>query len=165
MTEPRHYNFADLFELAADAKIPAREQVLRDEDLFGADEAFFTSSTREIVPIVQVDDRQIGSGKPGPVTRALIDRLLGGAKPPGYAIQPRTHNAVAAAVAQQRADWGVTLDTIARRAGLGFIAVQPEQYDFVVPTARSERDPVRAFRERLAYPTTREALTRLGMRL
>ena len=69
-----------LFELAADAKIPAREQVLRDEDLFGADEAFFTSSTREIVPIVQVDDRQIGSGKPGPVTRALIDRFRAAAR-------------------------------------------------------------------------------------
>lgn len=105
-------------------------------------------------------NRNKGSG-----TRALIERLLGGAKPPGYAVQPRTHNAVAAAVAQQRADWGVTLDIIARQVGLGFIPVQPEQYDFVVPTARSDRDPVRAFRERLADSTTREALTRLGMRL
>jgi branched-chain amino acid aminotransferase len=42
-----------------------------DEDLFGADEAFFTSTTREIVPIVTVDDRKIGAGVPGPVTRAL----------------------------------------------------------------------------------------------
>ena len=64
-----------LFELADEAKIPARAQVLRDEDLFGADEAFFTSSTREIVPIVQVDDTRIGSGVPGPLTRALIERF------------------------------------------------------------------------------------------
>jgi len=77
-------------------------------------------------------NRNQGSG-----TRALIERLLGGAKPPGYAVQPRTHNAVAAAVVQQRADWGVTLDTIARTAGLGFIPVQHEQYDFVTPKARA----------------------------
>ncbi len=62
-----------LFEVGADVAIPVREQVLRDEDLFGADEAFLTSTTRELVPIVQVDDRRIGSGAPGPVTRALLD--------------------------------------------------------------------------------------------
>ena len=43
-----------------------REEVLRDEDLFSADEAFLTSTTREAVPIVTVDDRTIGSGRPGP---------------------------------------------------------------------------------------------------
>ena len=50
-----------------------REAVLRDEDLFGADEAFLTSTTREVVPIVQVDDRAIGTGVPGPVTQALLE--------------------------------------------------------------------------------------------
>ena len=55
-------------------------------------------------------NRNQGSG-----TRALIDRLLEGVKPAGYAVQPRNHNAVAAAVSQGRADWGVTLDTIARQ--------------------------------------------------
>lgn len=62
-----------LFEVGAGAGIPVREQVLHDADLFGADEAFLTSTTREVVPIVQVDDRAIGSGKPGPVTLALLD--------------------------------------------------------------------------------------------
>ena len=62
-----------LFEIGAEQKIPVREAVLRDEDLFGADEAFLTSTTRELVPIVRVDDRTIGSGAPGPVTRALLD--------------------------------------------------------------------------------------------
>ena len=62
-----------LFEVGAGAGIPVREQVLHDADLFGADEAFLTSTTREVVPIVQVDDRTIGSGKPGPVTLALLD--------------------------------------------------------------------------------------------
>ena len=99
----------------------------------------------------------------GAGTRILIDRLLGDARPDGYWNQPKSHNAVAAAIAQQRADWGVTLDTIARNAGLGFIPVQHEQYDFVVPTARLERPAVTAFRARLADPATREALVRLGM--
>jgi branched-chain amino acid aminotransferase len=62
-----------LFEIGADAGIPVREAVLKDVDLFGADEAFLTSSTREVVPIVQVDDRQIGAGIPGPITRSLLD--------------------------------------------------------------------------------------------
>ncbi len=90
-------------------------------------------------------NRNQGSG-----TRALIDRLLAGARPPGYAVQPRNHNAVAAAVAQGRADWGLTLDTIAHRAGLGFIPVQHEQYDFVVPKSRAGRPGVQAFRTLLA---------------
>lgn len=61
-----------LFEIGAELNIPVREQVLRDPDLFGADESFLTSTTREIVPIVQVDDRTIGDGEPGPVSRALL---------------------------------------------------------------------------------------------
>jgi putative molybdopterin biosynthesis protein len=103
-------------------------------------------------------NRNQGSG-----TRVLLDRLLGGARPPGHAVQPRTHNAVAAAVAQGRADWGLTIEPVARRAGLGFIPVQQEQYDFVVPLARAERRAVQAFRTVLADAATREALTRLGM--
>ena len=43
-----------------------RERMLKDEDLLGADEAFLTSTTREVVPIVRVDDRDIGAGRPGP---------------------------------------------------------------------------------------------------
>ncbi len=53
-------------------------------------------------------NRNQGSG-----TRALIDRLLEGVKPVGYPVQPRNHNAVAAAVWQGRADWGLTLERIA----------------------------------------------------
>jgi branched-chain amino acid aminotransferase len=61
-----------LFEVGDSVGIAVREQVLRDADLFAADEAFLTSTTREIVPIVRVDDRTIGAGTPGPVTRALL---------------------------------------------------------------------------------------------
>ncbi len=62
-----------LFEVGADVGITVRDAELHDDDLLGADEAFLTSTTREAVPIVQVDDRTIGSGSPGPVTRALLD--------------------------------------------------------------------------------------------
>jgi putative molybdopterin biosynthesis protein len=105
-------------------------------------------------------NRNQGSG-----TRALIDRLLEGVKPAGYAVQPRNHSAVAAAVSQGRADWGVTLDTIARSAGLGFLPVQEEQYDFVVPKSRANRPGVVAFKKLLSEPSTRASLARLGMKV
>jgi branched-chain amino acid aminotransferase len=62
---------AFLFEIGAEAGIPVREAVLRDNDLLNADEAFITSTTRGVVPATKIDDRVIGSGMPGPVTRAL----------------------------------------------------------------------------------------------
>jgi branched-chain amino acid aminotransferase len=62
-----------VFEVGEQEHVPVREAVLRDEDLYGADEAFLTSSTRELVPIVQVDDRTVGNGAPGPVTARLLD--------------------------------------------------------------------------------------------
>jgi putative molybdopterin biosynthesis protein len=105
-------------------------------------------------------NRNQGSG-----TRVLIDRLLEGDKPAGYAIQPRNHHAVAAAVSQGRADWGVTLDTIATNAGLGFLPLQEERYDFVVPASRASRPGVAAFKALLNEPSTRSALTRLGMKI
>ena len=64
-----------VFEVGADAGIPVREQALRDPDLFGADEAFLTSTTREIVPIVTVDGRAIADGRPGAITRTLLQKF------------------------------------------------------------------------------------------
>ena len=104
-------------------------------------------------------NRNRGSG-----TRILIDRLLQGATPPGYALQPRNHNAVAAAVAQGRADWGLAVESVARQAGLGFLPVTEEQYDFVVPVSRSQRPAIDVFRRLLADPHIRANLTELGCR-
>ena len=76
---------AFLFEVGRDVNIPVREAVLRDEDLLGADEVFFTSTTRGVVPATRVDDHVIGTGAPGPVTRALgaayFERALATAEP------------------------------------------------------------------------------------
>jgi putative molybdopterin biosynthesis protein len=117
------------------------------------------ADAREDPACVMVNRNQ-GSG-----TRALIDRLLAGVKPAGYAVQPRNHTAVAAAVSQGRADWGVTLDTIARKTGLGFLPVQEERYDFVVPKLRANREGVIAFKKLQQQPRAREALARLGMKV
>ena len=64
-----------LFDVGKEVGVDVREQVMRDDDLFGADEAFLTSTTREAVPIVTVNDRTIGSGKPGPVTWKLLNQF------------------------------------------------------------------------------------------
>ena len=61
-----------LFDIGKDAGVDVAERVLLDDDLFRADEAFLTSTTRELVPIVTVNDRTIGSGQPGPVTWTLL---------------------------------------------------------------------------------------------
>ena len=61
-----------VFELGLEGGVVVEEALLKDDDLFNADEAFFTSTTRELMPIVQVDDRTIGSGKPGPITQNLL---------------------------------------------------------------------------------------------
>jgi putative molybdopterin biosynthesis protein len=123
----------------------------------GLDEAI--TALREAEDCLMVN-RNAGSG-----TRILTDRLLGGAQPPGYWVQPKSHNAVAVAVAQGRADWGMAIETVARQYGLGFIPAQDEHYDFAVPKARLERPPVRRFRELLAEPAIRQALAALGFGL
>lgn len=102
-------------------------------------------------------NRNAGSG-----TRVLIDQLLGPARPSGHGVQTKSHNAVAAAVHQGRADWGIAIDTVARAYGLGFIALQEEHYDFVVPAARAQRPAVRAFVALLAEPAMRQRLAELG---
>jgi len=55
--------------------VPTRETTLKDEDVFGADELFLTSTTREIVPIVTVNDRTIANGAPGPITQRLLSEF------------------------------------------------------------------------------------------
>jgi branched-chain amino acid aminotransferase len=60
-------------EVAHEAGVTMRDAVIHDEDLLGADEVFLTSTTREVVPIVKVDERVIGSGRPGPITLRLLD--------------------------------------------------------------------------------------------
>jgi putative molybdopterin biosynthesis protein len=116
-------------------------------------------SGHNLEPECAMINRNQGSG-----TRILIDRLLAGARPTGYAIQATNHNAVAAAVAQGRADWGLAIETVARTYNLGFLPYQDERYDFVIPKSRQARPAVQAFRELLGYESTRQHLSQLGFR-
>ena len=108
-------------------------------------------------PDCVIVNRNTGSG-----TRIVIDTLLGMRRPPGYPVQVKSHNAVAAAIDQRRADWGIAINTVAEQYGLGFIPVQPERFDFAVPTARLARPAVRAFRELLNDSAVRKELRALG---
>ena len=110
-------------------------------------------------PECRMVNRNVGSG-----TRILIDQVLGGQRPPGYAVQPKAHNAVVAAVAQSRADWGMAIESVAREYGVSFQPVQDEQYDFAVPTSRLERPAVIAFREALTSASVIRQLQQQGFR-
>ncbi len=63
---------ATVLELAADRGIPSEERIVHPDELDDADEAFLTSSVREIVPVVRVDGRLVGDGAPGDVTRTIM---------------------------------------------------------------------------------------------
>jgi putative molybdopterin biosynthesis protein len=103
-------------------------------------------------------NRNAGAG-----TRVLIDKLLSGARPPGYANQPKSHNAVAAAIAQSRADWGVAIEPVAKLYGLGFLPLSPEHYDFLLVESRAGRPAVQAFLEALRDEKVRTRIRALGM--
>ncbi|MCA9094691.1 MAG: hypothetical protein KDA68_14485, partial [Planctomycetaceae bacterium] len=103
-------------------------------------------------------NRNQGSG-----TRVLIDRLLAGSRPRGFPVQPSTHSAVAAAVRQHRADWGVAIEAVAGTEDLGFIPIQDEHYDFVVPTSRLHRPPLQAFLSLLREEDTRRQLLQMKL--
>jgi putative molybdopterin biosynthesis protein len=115
-------------------------------------------------PGYQMINRNVGSG-----TRILIDELLLRvvskdrlAEIPGYRVQTKSHNAVAAAIAQGRADWGVAIDTVARQYALGTLPVREEQYDFLLPRQRRESTAARCFVELLKNPQVRDRLRALG---
>ncbi len=103
-------------------------------------------------------NRNAGAG-----TRILIDRLLEGRKPKGYANQPKSHNAVAASVAQSRADWGIAIAPVARLYDLRFLPIAPEHYDFLLVEARRQRPAVQAFLAALQDERTRERIRAIGM--
>jgi len=70
-----------VIELAVAAGIAVREVALTRHDVYIADECFLTGTAAEVIPVVNVDKRKIGNGKPGPITRNLIERfhkLVGG---------------------------------------------------------------------------------------
>ncbi len=63
---------AAIIELAAGEGIPLREVPFTRHDLYVSEECFLTGTAAEVIPVIDVDQRLIGSGKPGPITRRLI---------------------------------------------------------------------------------------------
>lgn len=108
-------------------------------------------------PTVMMVNRNSGAG-----TRILLDGLLAGRRPEGWTNQPRSHNAVAAAVAQGRADWGMAIASVATAYGLGFLPFADEHYDFAVVRSRRFRPAVGAFLESLDDREVRQRLEELG---
>jgi len=64
-----------VIDLARAAKIEVREVALTKHDVYIADECFLTGTAAEVIPVVKVDSRTIGTGNPGPVTRDLKERF------------------------------------------------------------------------------------------
>ncbi len=130
------------------------------------DNRFEGKSAAEALKAVLADfsalmvNRNAGSG-----TRVLVDKLLEGTRPAGYANQPKSHNAVAAAIAQNRADWGFAIAPVAKVYGLGFLPVAPEHYDFLVVESRRQRPAVQAFLAALRDEKARAHIAALGMQL
>jgi len=130
---------------------------------FGHDDELFAGKTLEdIIAVTRGTQRRMINRNSGSGTRILIDALLGGSRPDGYLHQARTHHGVAAAIQQGRADWGMTLDTIAARAGLGFVFVANERYDVAIRDDRWDRPAIVALRKLLEDPVVRDGLTALG---
>jgi len=65
-----------IMTLASELKIPVGQERLTRDDLYIADEAFFTGTAAEVTPIREIDDRRIGAGRPGPITQRLQEAFF-----------------------------------------------------------------------------------------
>ena len=66
---------ASIFDIAAEQKIPMREIELTRYDIWCADECFLTGTGAEVIPVVKLDGRVIGTGRPGPVTARVLENF------------------------------------------------------------------------------------------
>tara|TARA_Y100001978_G_scaffold190017_1_gene192826 strand:- start:1586 stop:2443 length:858 start_codon:yes stop_codon:yes gene_type:complete len=81
LTPPREAGILDgitrqaVCELAVESGLKVQEIPLTRHDVFIADECFLTGTAAEVIPVIEVDSRRIGTGRPGPITRDLIQRF------------------------------------------------------------------------------------------
>jgi branched-chain amino acid aminotransferase len=64
-----------ILEIARKNKIPAHEHVITRHEVYISDECFLTGTAAEVIPVVKVDGRVIGSGKPGKMTLSLMKKF------------------------------------------------------------------------------------------
>ena len=62
-----------IFELCSELGITIREMSMARYDIYTADESFLTGTAAETIPMVKLDEREIGDGKPGPISLKLIE--------------------------------------------------------------------------------------------
>jgi branched-chain amino acid aminotransferase len=65
----------EILGIAGEFQIRVREENLTRQDLYVADECFLTGTAAEVIPVVRMDKRTIGTGKPGPVTKRLAEEF------------------------------------------------------------------------------------------
>ena len=140
-----------------------RSQVLlfrKDDSRFALIKQNFEGTIRQLMEDqnVRMINRNLGSG-----TRILLDRLLAGQRPSGFFQEAKSHNSVAAAIAQKRADWGIAIHSVAEDSGLDFFQMQDEEYDFIIPNKRLKRPEVRQFLNLLQEANIQSQLNKLGL--
>jgi len=79
-----------VLELAREMAIPSDERVLVMQDVYTADEVFLTGTGAELVPVVEVDGRRIGAGRPGPVFLRLLNGFRERTKWDGVPLKPES---------------------------------------------------------------------------
>ena len=132
----------------------------KDDSRFALVKQNFQETIRQLMEDqnVRMINRNLGSG-----TRVLLDRLLAGQRPSGFFQEAKSHNSVAAAIAQKRADWGIAIRSVAEDSGLDFFPMQDEEYDFIIPNKRLKRQEVRQFINLLQEANIQTQLNKLGL--
>ena len=133
----------------------------KDDSNFTDFKSDFENAIQQIINNAEVRmiNRNRGSG-----TRILLDRLLADKRPAGFFQEAKSHNSVAAAISQNRADWGIAIRSVAEDLGLGFYPIQDEEYDFILPKNRLERPEVALFLSSLQETEIQNKLAKFGLR-
>jgi len=133
----------------------------KDDSNFTDFKSDFENAIQQLInnPEVRMINRNRGSG-----TRILLDRLLADQRPAGFFQEAKSHNSVAAAISQNRADWGIAIRSVAEDLGLGFYPIQDEEYDFILPKNRLERPEVALFLSLLQETEIQNKLAIFGLR-
>ena len=90
--------------------------------------------------------------------------LVAELRPAGFFQEAKSHNSVAAAISQNRADWGIAIRSVAEDLGLGFYPIRDEEYDFILPKNSLERPEVTLFLSLLQETEIKNKLARFGLR-
>ena len=64
-----------ILDISRELKLPMREAELTRHDVWCADECFLTGTGAEVIPVVKLDGRVIGTGKPGPITAKVLENF------------------------------------------------------------------------------------------